>query len=232
MTVIWCMVPEIWSATAKIFCCLGPFFALLSPTTQKIKILKKWEKTPGDIILHMCTINGNHMMYGFWDMKRDRQIFLSFWTVFCPFYPHNNPKNQNLEKLKKPPRNITILHMCTINDNHVMCGSWDIEHKGQIFLSSWAICCPFTSLTTWKIKILKKWKKSLEISSFTYVYHEWKSHDVWFLRYGAWWTEFFVIWDHFLPFYPPKNLKNDFTKMYQKSWSYAILFLTNGAWRM
>ena len=30
----------------------------------KIKLLKKW-KTPRDIIiLHMCTINENHMVYG------------------------------------------------------------------------------------------------------------------------------------------------------------------------
>ena len=34
------------------------------------------------------------------------------------------------------------------------------------FLSFWVIFCPFTPLTTWKIKILKKWKKHLEISSF------------------------------------------------------------------
>ena len=46
MTVIWYMVFLIWSATDKIFCHFGQFFALLSPpsplSTQKIKILKKW----------------------------------------------------------------------------------------------------------------------------------------------------------------------------------------------
>ena len=40
------------------------------------------------------------------------------------------------------------------------------------------------------------------------MYHKWKSYDVWFLRYRVWQTEFFVILDHFLPFYPPKKLKN------------------------
>ena len=34
------------------------------------------------------------------------------------------------------------------------------------FLSFWAIFCPFTPLTTQKIKILKKWKRHLEILSF------------------------------------------------------------------
>ena len=124
----------------------------------------------------------------------------------------------------------------------------------------WAIFCPLTLLTTQKIKVLKKWKKHLEILSFcTHVpqkiiiwcmvpkifsatdrlfchfglffallpplqpgkskfwknennswryYHfahehpKWKSH-VWFLRYGAQQTEFFLILDQFLPFYPP-----------------------------
>ena len=55
------MVPEILSATYRIFCHYGPFFALLpqkNPTTQKIKILKKLKKTPGDIIiLHERTKN-------------------------------------------------------------------------------------------------------------------------------------------------------------------------------
>ena len=40
------------------------------------------------------------------------------------------------------------------------------------------------------------------------MYHKWQSYDVWFLRYGAWRTEFFVILDNFLHFYPPKNPKN------------------------
>ena len=32
-----------------------------------------------------------------------------------------------------------------------------------------------------------------------------ESYDVWFLRYGAWRTEFFVILDYFLPFYLNDN---------------------------
>ena len=48
----------------------------------------------------------------------------------------------------------------------MMYSSWDIEHDGQNFLSFWTIFCPFTPLTTQKIKILKNWKKHLEISSF------------------------------------------------------------------
>ena len=39
------------------------------------------------------------------------------------------------------------------------------------------------------------------------MYHKFQSYDVWFLRYQAWQIEFFVILDHFLPFYPYKNPK-------------------------
>ena len=46
-----------------------------------------------------------------------------------------------------------------------MCGSWNMKCDRHNFLSFWAIFCPFTPLTTQKIKILKKWKK-LEISTF------------------------------------------------------------------
>ena len=43
---------------------------------------------PGDIIiLHLCTTNDNHMMYGFRHTKHDRHNFLSFWSMFCPFTP-------------------------------------------------------------------------------------------------------------------------------------------------
>ena len=51
-------------------------------------------------------------------------------------------KNQNFEKLKKKPPDITILHMCIINKNHTMYGSRDMEHN-QHNLSFWTIVCPF-----------------------------------------------------------------------------------------
>ena len=42
---------------------------------------------------------------------------------FLPFYPRNNSKYENFEKVKKTPTDITILHLCTINDNHMIYGS-------------------------------------------------------------------------------------------------------------
>ena len=113
------MVPEIWSMADRIFCHFGLFSSLCTflPYNPKNQNFEKMKKLPRDmIILHMCTINDNHMMYGSWDMEHNRQNFFSFWTVFWPFYPHNNPENQNFKKLKKTPGDIIILHMCAIND--------------------------------------------------------------------------------------------------------------------
>ena len=143
MTVIWCVVPQIWSAMDRIFCHFGCFLPFYPPNNPKNQNFEKMKKTPGDIyiiILHMRTINDNHMMYGSWD-EHDGQNFLSFWNLFF-FYPPNNPKNQN-SKMKKTPWDMIILHMCTINNNHMMYGSWDMEHDecderdGQNFLPFW-----------------------------------------------------------------------------------------------
>ena len=77
------------------------------------------------------------------------------------------------------------------------------------------------------------------------MYHKWQSYDVWFLRYEVW-QSFLSFWAIFCPFTPlttqkikiKKKKKNDknswryhhFTKMYQKSSSYATLFLRYGTW--
>ena len=59
------------------------------------------KKTLEDIIiLQMCAINDNHMMYvpEIWSTT---QNFLFALDHFLPFYPSNNPKNKNFEKMKK-----------------------------------------------------------------------------------------------------------------------------------
>ena len=69
---------------------------------------------------------------------------------------------------------------------------------------------PFTPLLTPNIKIWKKCTKH----PFSHVHYKWRSYDVWFVRYKARQSEFFIILDHFLPSDPPNNLKNqNFEKM-------------------
>ena len=119
-----------------------PFYPASPPspsplTTQKINILKKWKK-PGDIvILHMCTINDNYIMYDSWDIEHEDRIFYYF-KPFLPFYPNNNPKNQDFEKTKA--LGDIILQKCTQNHDHMLYYSWDmvcnvifIFHSGLFF---------------------------------------------------------------------------------------------------
>ena len=163
------MVPEI--GVRQNFLSFWIIFCLFTPSPlmiHKIKILAKNEKKCLEILsfyIYMCTINEDCMIYGSWNIRCDWQEFLSFWVIFCPFIPLTMQKIKIL-KLKKTPVDIIILQMCTINDSHMMYASWDnMECNGQNFLSFWTNFCPFT-LPTPKIKILKKWKKLLEILSF------------------------------------------------------------------
>ena len=91
----------------------------------------------------------------------DRQNFLSFWTVFSPFSPLTTQKIKNFEKITKAWINYHFTH---------------VYHKWQLYdvwlLRYWAQqteyfvildhFCPFIPLTIQKIKILKKWKKTLQ----------------------------------------------------------------------
>ena len=115
-----------------LFVILGNFMPFYLPITiQKIKTIKK--------ILKKCAINKdhNHLMYRSWHIRCNRPNFLSFWVIFCPF-TFDHPENQNFE-IKKTPKDIIILHMCTINDNQMMYVSWDMQCYGHNFLSFWAI---------------------------------------------------------------------------------------------
>ena len=67
-------------------------------------------------------------MYGSWDIERT--AFFVILDHFLRFYLLNNPKNQNFEKLKNVPGDIISLHMSTMNENHMMHDSWDMEHEG------------------------------------------------------------------------------------------------------
>ena len=55
--------------------------------------------------------------------EMDRILFLVILGHFLHFNPPKNPKNQDFEKMKTTPGDIIILHMCTINDHHMMYAS-------------------------------------------------------------------------------------------------------------
>ena len=63
--------------------------------------MKKIQKRPGDIILlHTCTINGDHMIHGSWDIRHNR-AFCRFGPYFALLTPLTNQKIEILKKCKK-----------------------------------------------------------------------------------------------------------------------------------
>ena len=92
-------------------------------------------------------------------------IFYNFrsFVIFYTFNPLLTTKSKIWKKCKKTAGDIIILHMCTINQDHIMYGSWDKKHKDRVFCHFGTFFYPLTLLTTQKIKILKK--KSLGILS-------------------------------------------------------------------
>ena len=127
------------------------------------------------------------LMYRVW------QTEISNSGSFFLFCPTNDLENHICEKMKK---------MCAINDNHMVYTSWDMDRNRQNFLSFWTIFCPFTipnspftTLTTQKINILKKWKKHQE----KFIFH-----------FGL-----------FFAFYTPNNpKKSKFKKNEKNTWRY------------
>ena len=80
-----------WAWQTKIFVILGYFLPFYPSNNLEKTLKKKWKK----ISWRYChftheyhkwsIINENHMVYDFWGNEGDRQIFFSFWTIFCPF---------------------------------------------------------------------------------------------------------------------------------------------------
>ena len=175
------------------------------------------------------------MMYTSWDMECNKN-FLSFWGIFCPFTSLTTWKIKILKKWKKTLGDIIILLQCTTNNNHMIYSSWDMEHDRQNFLSFWTIFCLFTLLKTGKIKLLKKWKKHLEILSFYTCVPEIKT--IWCMVPEIWnvtdkfFLSFLAIFCPFTPLttWEIKFLKNEkntwryhhFTAVYYKQQSYDI----------
>ena len=135
-----------------VFCPFNP--PLMIPKIKTLK-KKKNEKKCLEILsfyIYMCTINEDHMIYGSWNVRCNRQKFLSFRAILYPFSPLTNWEIKILT-LKKTPQDI-VLHICTINNNHMMYDSWDMEHSIQFFVILDSFL-PFYSLWTQKIKIFK-----------------------------------------------------------------------------
>ena len=86
------------------------------------------------------TINEDHMMYGSWDIRDDRQFFCYFGPFYCPFDSPNNPKNQIFEKMDKSLKILSYLWYTNDIIWYMLPEIWSITDN---FLLFWVIFCSF-----------------------------------------------------------------------------------------
>ena len=108
----------------------------------------------------------------------------------------------------------------------MMYGSWNIRHNGQNFLLFWAIFILLTLLTTQKIKILKKWKKTKQKTpGDIIILHLGTTNDN-HMMYGYWDTErdrqnFFSFWINLPPNYQEIKILKKWKK-HLEIWSFYM----------
>ena len=160
------------------------------------------------------------------------EILSTIDIIFChfgPFFaisPPNNFENQNLEKNKRHAWRYH--HFTLVYHKWWSYDIWFLRYWVQQtdFLTFWTIFCPFTNLTTQKIKILEKKKKTA--CGDIIILHMCTINDT-YMIYGFWDMECkrqcFVILGHFLPFHPTNNPKNQNFEKMEKQMHGHIIFL-------
>ena len=137
MTIIWCMVPEIWSVTDRIFCHSETLFVLLPPYRPRKS--KFWKNKKNSYrYYHFTQAYHKWQSYDVWFLRHkawqtELLVILDHFLPFC--LPLTTQKIKILKKIKKTPGDIIILHMCILNDNNMIYGSWNTKCDGQNSLS-------------------------------------------------------------------------------------------------
>ena len=132
-------------------------------------------------LLHICVPKSwwydlEFLRYRVWETE------IGNYGSFLPLYrPSQKPQKSEFWKHEKNYKRYH--HFTQVYQKSQPYEVWFLRYrvrqaKKKLF---WDIFCPFTPLTTQKIKILKKWKKHPEM-----VYQKSWSGDVCFLRYGVW----------------------------------------------
>ena len=95
------------------------FLIIFCPLTF---LTKFWNKKNPWRYYHFTLAYHKWWSYDVWFLRYwgQQTEFLVILYYFLPFYPLNNPENQNFVKMKKMPIDIIILHMYTINENNMM----------------------------------------------------------------------------------------------------------------
>ena len=100
-----------------------PFYPPVEPENQNFESKKKKKYTWR--YYHFIYVYQKWQSLDAWLLRYGVQR-TEFYVVlgrFLPFHPSNNQESQNFVKMKKMQGDTIILHMCAINDNHMMYGS-------------------------------------------------------------------------------------------------------------
>ena len=163
--IIWCMPPEIWCSTNRVFCHFGPFFALLLLTPK----FKTWKNLKNAWRYCLFTHVHNKWRYDAWFLRyKMRQIkFFVILGHFLPFDPRNNPRNQNFEKkMKKNWLEILLFYTFVPQMTIIWYMVPEILSATDRMFVILGYVLPFYPTSNLKIKNFEKMKKCLEISSF------------------------------------------------------------------
>ena len=121
---------------------------------------------PGDN--HFTYVPHKLKSYDVWFLRY--QVWQTeIFFILDNFLPIYALKTQKIKILRKPKKHLEILSLYnSVPKIMIICYTVPdmARDRCNCYFSFWAIFCPFTPLTAQKVKISKKWKKHLEISSF------------------------------------------------------------------
>ena len=172
----------------QFFVILGNFFPFTPLTTHKIKMLKKWRKHLEKSSFYTCVPKIKVMwcmLPEIWSVTGT--TFYQFKPLFCPFTL--TILKIKIWKKKKAPEDIIFLHKYTINEDHMMYGSWDIKVWGTEFFVISSHFFPLTLLTTLKIKNQVLHLCTTSNSIWWMLPEIWSAADIIFCHFGS----FFVL---------------------------------------
>ena len=112
-------------------------------------------------------------------------------------------------------------HMCTMSEDHMMHGSWDISRNRAFVILGQFL--PFDPPDNPKNQNFEKMKKVWRYYRFTFVHHKW-----YHMMYASWNMEcnrhsFLSFWAIFCPFTLLKTPKIEIWKIYKKTPGHIIL---------
>ena len=131
-----------------------------------------------------------------------------------------------MQKWKKTPRDIIILHKCTIIDNHMIYHSWDINCNTDFFCH----LGPFFAFYPPNCPKNENIKKNLKTPGDVIILHKsTKNHD--HMLYCPWdmtcdrWYFYFSYWAIFCPFTPFTTQKINISQKWKKHMEISSFYM-------